>query len=147
MKLHWTDLAVITMLVGAGCAVIYASLARTLRRTIAEGQRETERQLSALTMSVRTLQARVAELGRLQTAQPHESDVALASAREGETREKQEAPKPEILAAITAAATAFLGKKARIRSGQMLPTAQGGGAWAQQGRMSVQTSHNPRSRK
>jgi hypothetical protein len=139
-------MAMITMLVGAGCAAIYTSLARTLRRTIAEQQHETNQQMSALTMSVRTLQARVAELGRLQTAQPHESDVALASAREGEAGGKQEAPKPEILAAITAAATAFLGKKARIHSAQMLPTAQGG-AWAQQGRMSVQTSHNPRSRR
>jgi hypothetical protein len=55
--------------------------------------------------------------------------------------------KPEIMAAITAAATAFLGKNARIRSARTVPAEQdGAGAWAQQGRVVVQTSHNLRSR-
>ena len=147
MKLRWTDLVVVTLLVSAGCAAICAGLARAVRRAIAEQQRETNQQMSALTMTVKTLQAKVAELGRLQTAHPHESDVALVSALEGEAGGEQRATKPEILATIAAAATVFLGKTARIRSAESLLTAQdGAGAWAQQGRMSVQTSHNPRSR-
>jgi hypothetical protein len=56
--------------------------------------------------------------------------------------------KPEIVAALTAAATAFLGKKARVRSAQLLPGEQeNAGAWAQQGRVIVQTSHNMRPRR
>jgi hypothetical protein len=147
VNLHWRDMAVVMMVVGAGCAAIYASLARTLRRTIAERQRETERQLSALSTTVKTLQECVAELGQIQKACTQGSDVAVGPATEHEAGGKQDTPKPETLAVITAAATAFLGHKARIHSAQLLPTARDGGVWAQQGRMSVQTSHDPRSRR
>lgn len=47
----------------------------------------------------------------------------------------------EVLAVITAAVAAFLGKKARIRGIRRLP-AYGAGAWAQQGRVYIQGSHN-----
>jgi len=53
--------------------------------------------------------------------------------------------KPETLAAITAAATAFLGKSARVRSAREL-SANAVGAWARQGRAFVHSSHNPRQR-
>lgn len=47
----------------------------------------------------------------------------------------------EALTVITAAIAAFLGKKARIRGIRRLP-AYGVAAWAQQGRVYVQGSHN-----
>jgi hypothetical protein len=51
---------------------------------------------------------------------------------------------PETLSMIAAAVTEFLGKSVRIRSATMLPLAVG--RWAQQGRVTVQTSHNIKQR-
>jgi hypothetical protein len=45
----------------------------------------------------------------------------------------------ETLAVIAAAVTAFLGKKVKIRSAQLLPTVN---PWGQVGRSIVQASHN-----
>jgi uncharacterized protein len=153
MKLHWTDWAVMTVIAGAGCAAIYAGLrsglTRAMRRAVEERQRDMERQLNAMATTVKALQARVAELNRLQPARVVVGEVAvIATPAETAGQPKQAQTKPEIVAALTAAATAFLGKKARVRSAQLLPSAQqdGAGAWAQQGRMIVQTSHNPRQR-
>jgi len=141
VRLNGTDWAVLTALVAAGCAMIYAGLARAMRRALAERQSGVDRQLNALATTVKALEARVAELGRLQAARM-EREEALNAAAEHEPK-----PKHEIMATIAAAATAFLGKKARIRSVQALPTDQdSAGAWAQQGRVIVQTSHNLRPR-
>ena len=133
-----------TVLVGAGCVAIYAGLrARcgTQLRAAAGDGAAIERDGT----TVKTLQARVAELSSSQTARTQEGEVA-AIAADCERKAGTE-PKPEILAAITAAATAFLGKKARIRSAHLLQrTQRSAGAWAQQGRVIVQTSHNPRSK-
>lgn len=153
MKLHWTDWAVITAIAGAGCAVVYAALERVLRRAVRERQLDMERQLDAMASTVKALEARVAEFGRLQAAraEAHEvAEIAAAAEDAGTFGGKAKPPqtKPEIVAALTAAATVFLGKKARVRSATLLPGTQqdGAGAWAQQGRMIVQTSHNPRQR-
>ena len=152
MKLHWTEWLVVTALVGATCAAGYAGLMaglmRAMRRAVAEKERETERQLSAMAMTVEALQARVAELGGLNATPALQRESAAASiAAESEGGQKQESPQPEIVAVLTAAATTFLGKKARVRSAQLSPADAGSaGAWAQQGRAFVQTSHNPRSR-
>jgi uncharacterized protein len=147
MKLHWTDWAVITVIAGAGCAAIYAGLERAMRRTVRERQRDMERQLNAMATTVKALQARVAELSRLQAARGAVGEVAVVASPETAGQPAQAQTKPEIVAALTAAATTFLGKKARVRSAQLLPSAQdGAGAWAQQGRVIVQTSHNLRQR-
>jgi len=55
---------------------------------------------------------------------------------------------PKTLSVIAAAVTEFLGKKVRIRSARMLPTPYAVTRWAEQGRVTVQTSHNitPRGR-
>ena len=72
----------------------------------------------------------------------------IAAPAETAREPKPAQTKPEIVAALTAAATAFLGKKARVRSAQSLADPQdSAGAWAQQGRVIVQTSHNPRQRR
>lgn len=48
---------------------------------------------------------------------------------------------PEILAIIAAAVAQFVGAGARIRSSRMLSVPEGN-AWAQQGRVIIQASHN-----
>jgi len=48
---------------------------------------------------------------------------------------------PEIITVLTAAVAAFLGKRARIRGARLVRTAPSS-AWAQQGRVFVQASHN-----
>jgi methylmalonyl-CoA carboxyltransferase 12S subunit len=48
---------------------------------------------------------------------------------------------PEIVMVLTAAVAAFLGKRARIRGARLVRTAPSS-AWAQQGRVFVQASHN-----
>jgi hypothetical protein len=54
----------------------------------------------------------------------------------------------EILAAIVAAATAFLGTQLRIVSVKVARSSRGPvSRWSRQGRASVHASHNPRSRR
>ena len=48
---------------------------------------------------------------------------------------------PEIIMVLSAAVAAFLGKRARIRSARLVRSAPSS-AWAQQGRVFVQASHN-----
>jgi len=145
LKVHWTDWVLMTALAGAACLAVYAAMARVLRRAVTEKQQETDRQLSAMAATVSALQARVAELAGMQ-AQHAESAAAATRARDS-AGEALGAPEPETVAVLAAAATTMLGKKARIRSAQLLPAEQSGaGTWAQQGRTFVQTSHNPRSR-
>jgi hypothetical protein len=52
---------------------------------------------------------------------------------------------PETQVAIKAALSAFLGHEVRIRSVKLLETPEGATAWATQGRIAVQTSHNRRA--
>jgi methylmalonyl-CoA carboxyltransferase large subunit len=49
---------------------------------------------------------------------------------------------PEILMVLSAAVAAFLGKKAKIRRARLAGPMSSGSAWAQQGRVFVQASHN-----
>ncbi len=49
---------------------------------------------------------------------------------------------PEILMVLSAAVAAFLGKRARIRSARLRTGQDPSSAWAQQGRVFVQASHN-----
>lgn len=55
--------------------------------------------------------------------------------------QKVEEVTPEIIMVLTAAAAAFLGKRARIRGARLVRAAPSS-AWAQQGRVFVQASHN-----
>ena len=138
-----------TAVAGAvGSIAIWAGLSRAMRRALRERQWETEQHLRALNTTVKALQARVVELSRVQAQQTQGTQTAAADvAPKHEEGERKEPVKPEIVVALTAAATAFLGKKARIRSARALPAeADTVGAWAQQGRVIVQTSHNLRPR-
>ncbi len=137
--------ALLTAMAGAACLGVYAAMARAMRLAMAEKKRETDRQLNAIAATVSALQARVAELGRLQAKQGE--NVAAFAKAEVLAAQRQESPEAETVAVLIAAATTFLGKQVRIRSAQSLPAKQSNaGTWAQQGRTFVQTSHNPRSR-
>lgn len=145
MKLHGFDWALAMVIAGAGCAAVHVALRRTLRNAIACQQLAAEQQLAALAATVRALQARVAELHR--NALPAQDIETIAAAAEGAAVATLQPPAPQTLAIITAAATAFLGSGARIRSARPLPAGTGNvSSWSQQGRVIVQTSHDLRAR-
>lgn len=128
-------------------AAICGGLVHLLYRIVALRQRTTDKQLKALTAAVRDLQARVAELSHQKLSQGQREETELsATPPQDSALDAGSSIEPETLAVITAAASTFLGRKARIRSAQALPAADGAGAWAQQGRVFVQTSHNARPR-
>ena len=66
---------------------------------------------------------------------------AAAPAPEAPVTEKTEEVSPETILILSAAVAAFLGKRARIRSARLVRAAPSS-AWAQQGRVFVQASHN-----
>jgi FtsZ-binding cell division protein ZapB len=145
VKVHWTEIAIATACAVAACAAAYAALVHVLRRVVAERQRATDRQLNTLETVIKTLQLRIAELDSVQATRQNETDAAAASS-ENMAGEENNQMKPETLAVISAAAATFLGRKARVRSAHTLPAPDAAGAWAQQGRIIVQTSHNLRPR-
>ena len=67
--------------------------------------------------------------------------LAVQPAPQPPEPEKVEEVAPEIIMVLTAAVAAFLGKRARIRGARLVRTAPSN-AWAQQGRVFVQASHN-----
>lgn len=147
-----TEIGAVGLFVGAACALVYAKLQSAMRSSVAEQQASTDRQLAAMATTIKSLQMRVAELNRL-TAERAAEIVAIKKTSEDSSR-ASDAMTPELLAVITAAATAFLGKTPRIRSAKLVPVYPSGlipvhasvSAWTQQGRMIVQASHNLRTR-
>jgi len=147
--LHWTDIAVLLAIVLSGCTVAYFVLHRLVRQNLSKKHAEVQQELLALTGTLHSLEARL--------AQYRDSAAAISPAAEIETslsdradeariEADQETLAPEILATIAAAATAFLGRHAQIRS--VSPSsAQAVSPWSQQGRVFVQASHNLRTRR
>jgi hypothetical protein len=73
--------------------------------------------------------------------------VETVASNDSVGREQEQIP-AEILAVITAAATAFLGNKLRIGKVEFERSKRDSvSKWTQQGRASVQASHNLRSNK
>ncbi|MGA2590315.1 MAG: hypothetical protein ABSH32_10400 [Bryobacteraceae bacterium] len=73
-------------------------------------------------------------------AAPAKSVAVQPSPKPAEPEQTGEVP-PETILILSAAVAAFLGKRARIRSARLVRTAPSN-AWAQQGRVFVQASHN-----
>lgn len=156
MILHLKELAVAAGLAGVGLGVVYLALRRSLRRAIDERQQATGRQLAEMADTIKSLEARLAELSptsakRLSDALGAAPGVNInASAYTAEQAPLQESHgiAPETLAVITAAVTAFLGANVRVRSASLMPPSlSGASAWSQQGRVFVQASHNIRTRR
>jgi hypothetical protein len=143
MRIQWSEMGVAAVLVGGACALVYAGVQRSLRRAIAEQRETSDRQIAALATTVKALQTRLTELNRL--AAERAGEIAPVPVPDN-AENGMEPMKPEMLAVITAAATTYLGKAARIRSAKLVPVQNTSSAWTQQGRMIVQTSHNLRTR-
>ena len=150
MGLGTADFIVIVVMVGAGCLVCSVGLWVMLRQAAAGSQRATESRLDELTIALKALEAKIAEVGKIRE-KPAAAPVAevkepVVAAPQTVVREDEEVT-PETLVVIAAAVTAFLGKKVRIRSARKVTaTREGVSAWSQHGRMLVHSSHNPRSR-
>jgi hypothetical protein len=145
--MHWADAAWMLAIAAAGSAASYILVLRRVRHTVLEHQREIERRLSTLTEAITLLETRLAE--------PEASTDSLSAQEiEAETngegtppalwREPDEIP-TEIQVAIAAVALAVLGPHARVRSARVVHNAVS--PWSQQGRVSVQSSHNLRVRR
>ena len=148
MTLHWTDLAVIVAIVGSGAAAGYFLSMRTLRRTLLDRQRELERRVTMLAEAMRSMEIQLDEQGgrsestAVEDTAPEVIPVATAADR----REPGEIP-AEMKVAIAAAAVAVLGPSAHVRSARAVRPEDGVSPWSQQGRVSVQASHNLRVRR
>ena len=142
MRSQWIEMAAAAFLVGAGCTALYLSLKRAMKLSEAEQHRETEARLSELAAAVKALDARMDRLDRKAGAGEIES---ISAGAEQIPEDKKETVKPEIVAAITAATGAMLGRGARVRTIKTLSKDESS-AWSQQGRMIVHTSHNLNSR-
>ncbi len=150
MTLHWTDIVVLLAVVLAGFAVIWVVLQRLLRRSVSDEQAQIHKKLLALTGALHSLEVRMTALrdSAAEIAPASETQASHAS-RATETRIESDSERvaPEILATITAATTAFLGRHAHIRSVTPLSAQQAVSPWSQQGRVFVQASHNLRSKR
>lgn len=77
-----------------------------------------------------------------------ELSATSATSTEAVGTGKSEDIPPDILVAITAAATVFLGAHLRIRSLELLHSPrESASRWTRQGRASVQASHNTRPKR
>jgi len=138
VKLHWIDLALASALVAASLAIAGLALLRKLRQTVAGHKHE----VAELQESVQALESRLVQLSSNAELQPEPAASALEPAQP-----KKESISSEIQAVLAAAAVALFGKKVRLRSARLLSSQAGVSQWSQQGRVIVQTSHNPRSRR
>ena len=110
-----------------------------------------EQQVASLAHSIEKLRAQLDEQTRLLAGVVVRLDEAGAQGASqtgvsvpGSTAEI--AVSPELLVVMAAAIAAFLGKKVRIRSARMLQSPyEIINPWAQQGRVTVQASHHPRT--
>lgn len=111
-------------------------------------RRQIRSEISELRRLVESAKADAAEAVSVSTTVPLAKIPAPKSQPKPETIVPPKKPQPvkeeitpEILAIITAAVAQFVGAGARIRSTRMIPVAEGN-AWAQQGRVIIQASHN-----
>lgn len=148
MTLHWTDLALILAIVGSGGTVGYFLLMRTLRRTMLDRQRELEHRVVMLAEMMRSMELRLGEQGSsseltaAQTAEPELIRVA-----DPDDRKEDSAIPAEMKVAIAAAGVAVLGSNVRVLSARAVRPDDIVSPWSQQGRVSVQASHNLRLRR
>src|SRR5215831_12474955 len=113
MRINWSEMGLAAMLLGGACATVFAVRRRLMRRSLAE-QRAASEQIAALNATVEMLRAQIVEMNRLRSER-HVESPAPEPAGENFSGETTDPMKPEMLAVISAAATVFLGKTARVR--------------------------------
>jgi len=115
--------------------------------SVEKPEHETNADVSALREQVRTLtEALTAMQAQVERQSKTIADLSVRVAAPGGNHAPEGAAEdeisPETLVVITAAITAFLGKKVRIRSARRLQSPyEIVNPWSQQGRVSVQASH------
>jgi hypothetical protein len=145
VTLHFTDWALILVIVASGCATCYLLLLRKLRQSVLDRQREMERRVSMLAEVIRSLERRLdAENASSEFSAAPDAKPELA--RPADHQNPGEIPAP-MQVAIAAAAVAVLGPNARVVSARSVPPREEVSPWSRQGRVSVHASHNVRSRR
>lgn len=147
MAQGWSEWAWLVAIVAAAMAGSWFVSQRRLRKAMQQCRREWEQQVSALDEAIRGLEARLAEMRASGDAslRPLESGAQISAAEEpGGDEAERETAAPEVQAAIAAAAVAFVGENARVRAAARVQSTEPVSAWSQQGRVTVQTSHNLR---
>ena len=118
-----------------------------LIQALTERQLTAERRMNELRTQIKALETRIAELSRSSALR----DAAAAPAKAAQTtagKPIQAEVTPEIIVVLAAAAAAYLEKNVRVRSAKALQSHYGSvNLWAQQGRVSIQASHNWRLRR
>jgi len=145
---HWADLALTFVIVAVGCGASYFLLLRKLRQAVSKHQNETERRLSALTEAIVNLESALAEREPSSNSQivPEVATNLIAGGADKPVPPEKDGIAPEIRVAVAAAAVALLGQNAIVHSVRSAPLRGLASPWSQQGRVSVQASHNLRSR-
>ena len=136
-------------LVIIGWVAVYIALRHTVQSRCDNLRRELQDQINLLHARTRlldsALSARPAAAPRSVAPQGLASSAPIA----WPTPPRTEDVSPETLAAIAETVTGYLGKKVRIRSVTRLPAPpeissfEGSESWARQGRILVQSSHEP----
>src|SRR5579859_3615368 len=147
------------VIVVAGVAAVYLLLLRKVRQIVSESHREMEHRLIALTEAISmneprladpipstdTLDAKEIEAESIAAAQTSVRRVAVRE--QPGAQEKEEEIASEIKVAIAAASVALLGNNARVSAARRVPSKDVVSPWTQQGRVTVQSSHNLRARR
>ncbi len=155
----FANFVTIAALIVVSCLITYLSSQRTLKRASEDARRQLELRFEGFTGALAALEVSVAQLNRngaAPSAKAARARTPLARVAADATQTNGSGPPPiakssdqlpvEILVVIGAAVTSFLGKPVRIRSAKMLQSPyEIVNPWAQQGRATVQASHNLRS--
>jgi hypothetical protein len=159
LTFHWADFVLMVVIVVAGVSAGYLLLLRKVRHIVSESHRGLEHRLIALTEAISahepgmveptpstdTLDAKEIEAESI--AAPQKTllqRVAVPGPPDASEREEMPA---EIQVAIAAAAVALLGNNARVLAARRIPSQDVVSPWTQQGRVTVQSSHNLRPRR
>lgn len=123
-------------------------LMHTLRLTVLDRQRELERRVAMLAEVIRNMELRLSEQGpSLELAAGQGEEPESIRAADPVHRQENGEISAEIKVAIAAAAVAVLGPNARVLSARAARPDDVVSPWSQQGRVSVQASHNLRLRR
>jgi cell division protein FtsL len=135
---------VLLFIVIIACAATYVMLQRRLKQEIAAMRAQIERDLDVKAEHFKS----DPKTDLVKQAKAAESSTAAVSAKPDtkstvspQHQQTAEELAHETLVVIAAAVSAFLGRSVRLRSARLIQPVEGS-AWAQQGRVFVQASHN-----
>jgi len=125
---------------------------KILREASAKAREQLELRFTGFTGALAEMEEEVADLTRtvkqlresmVRAAPPQPLPSIRTNGAVAPPSKASEEVSPEVLVVIAAAVTSFLGKKVRIRSAKMLQSPyEIVNPWAQQGRATIQASHN-----